>query len=436
MANHTIAGHCLGGRDRRSGNRSRLGGVVALLLLLAGVAKADEAWFEAVREALTVSSGDARMRARLSGTLELEGYEFSQPAPGLIGSSGSALFSPRLTTFLDAQAGDRVYAFAQARADRGFDPGRRPMRGRLDEYAIRFTPWSDGRLNVQVGKFATVVGSWVVRHGAWENPFVTAPLAYDHLTGIWDAEAVDTVATLLMWAHVRPSPPPGTPATDKPLRLPILWGPSYVTGAAVSGELGRITYAFEAKDASVSSRPRLWDAAAFQWRHPTLAARIGYRPNAMWNVGVSAARGTYLEKAAGPTLAPGRGRGDYREELLAQDVSFAWHHWQVWAEAFEARFTIPGVGDAETFSYYVEAKYKFTAQFAGAVRWNEQRFSHMDDGAGGRVRWGANVRRLEVGPIYRLSANLQLKVQYSWQWEDSGPGERGHVFATQLTVRF
>lgn len=412
----------------------RVVGCAALTWMVS--AQGSEAWFDRLAEALTVSTPEGALRARLSGTLDLEGYGFTQPAPGLIGSPGDALFSPRLTTFVDAQWGQHVYAFVQHRVDRGFDPGRRRLRGRIDEYALRLIPWPEVRFNVQVGQFATIVGNWVARHGSWDNPFVTAPLAYEHLTGMWDGAAVDSVATLLEWSHVRPRLPAGTPARDKPLRLPVLWGPAYVTGVAVAGERGRMAWALEAKDASLSSRPRLWGYDAFQWRHPTLAARLGYRPNAMWNLGVSVSRGTYLEEAATPTLAPGTRLGDYRQEVIAHDVAFAWHHLQLWAELFAVRFTIPRVGDAELASYYVEAKYKFTPQFAGAARWNEQLYGRMTDVGGGRVRWGANVRRLDVGPLYRLSAHAQLKIQYSVQHQEGEAREFGHVLAAQLTVRF
>src|SRR5919108_6668488 len=72
--------------------------------------------------ALTLSAFEDKMRARLSGTLDLEFYNFQQPAPGLIDSKSDNLFNPRLTLFLDAQAGSQFYFFAQARLDRGFDP--------------------------------------------------------------------------------------------------------------------------------------------------------------------------------------------------------------------------------------------------------------------------------------------------------------------------
>src|SRR4051812_27652463 len=171
------------------GWRARCRGVGAGLALLAAavVARGAEDVFDRIEDALTVSAADTRMRFRLSGTMDLEGYSFSQPAPMLVRARGHALFAPRLTTFLDAQLGPAVYLFAQARADRGFDPSNNPVRTRLDEYALRYSPWRDGRFNLQVGKFAMVVGNWTGRHGSWANPFITAPLPYEHLTGMWDS---------------------------------------------------------------------------------------------------------------------------------------------------------------------------------------------------------------------------------------------------------
>src|SRR4030095_13102040 len=102
--------------------------------------------------ALTISAFQDNLRARLSGTLDLEIYHFEQPPPGLIDSSIETLFNPRLTLFLDAQVGSHIYFFSQSRLDRGFDPSDSGAQIRLDEYALRVTPWDDGRLTVQIGK--------------------------------------------------------------------------------------------------------------------------------------------------------------------------------------------------------------------------------------------------------------------------------------------
>jgi len=414
----------------------RLRAIALLCSALAVPAPGAEDFFDRLDESLTTSAFHDALRARLSGTLDLEGYTFDGTAPGLIYTPGKSLFSPRLTLFLDAQAGAHVYAFVQARVDRGFDPGVGGLRLRPDEYAVRVTPWDSGIFSFQVGKFATIVGNWAPRHASWDNPFVTAPLPYENVTGLWDSVAVRSIGTLLTWSHMRPNPYRGNEYADKHQRVPVIWGPGYARGVAVFGRLGKITYAAELKNAPLSSRPETWDEDGEQWRHPAVSGRLGYGPNAMWNFGVSASAGSYLRPRAGPTLAAGHGRGEYREVVMGQDAGFAWHHWQVWAEAYEARFEIPTVGEVRTLAGYAEARYKFTPQFFGALRWNRQLFSTVPDGTGGFVRWGRDLWRIDLAPGYRFSAHTQLKLQYSLQHEDRAARHLSHTLAAQFTVRF
>jgi hypothetical protein len=358
------------------------------------------------------------------------------PAPGLIYTDSSELFAPRLSVFLDAQCGSVFYFFAQARADRGFDPsGDGATRVRLDEYALRFSPGHTRYLNVQLGKFATIVGNWTARHASWANPFITAPLPYENLTGIWDAEALRSSSVLLQWSHIRPGLPASITEVEKDLRLPIVWGPSYTTGAAVSGEVGKFRYAADLKFGSLSSRPETWEHPAEQWHHPTVSVRLGYRPSPTWHMGFSASTGPYLREEAESSIRAGRSRGDYRQVVLAHDISFAWHHWQVWGEIYAARYEIPAVANADTLAYYVEAKYKFTPQFFGAVRWNEQLFGSVPE-RGRLTRWGHNVARVDFAPGYRFTPHTQLKFQYSLQGDEGGARDYTRMLAAQFTVRF
>ncbi len=406
-----------------------------LLFCVALSVNAQDEFFDRLRETLTFSANEGRVRARVSGLLDLEAYDLRQPAPGVIDTKDRRLFSPRLTTFLDAQLGPRTYAFAQVRVDRGFDPEDSGLRVRLDEYALRLAPWGGRHLNLQLGKFATVIGNWVNRHGAWTDPFVTAPLPYDNLTPLWDTQAVPASATLLRWAHVRPGLQPTTFAVEKDRRFPIVWGPSYAIGAAASGEIGHFRYATEAKLGSLSSRPDAWPHAAEQINHPTVSVRLGYRPNPMWDFGVSASDGVYLREYAGVTVPAGLSRANYRQRVIAQDVAFAWRHVQVWAEIFASRFEIPGIGDGDTIAGYAEVRYKFTPQFSGAVRWGRQ-FYGLISNAGEFVRWGRETSRIDLAPAFRFSSHLQLKLHYSLQRGDSGARGGSRTLATQLTVRF
>lgn len=383
-----------------------------------------QVFLDQVGEALSLSAFDDRLRARFSGTLDLEFYRFDQPPPGLIDADGHTLFNPRLTIFFDAQIGANVYFFSQARLDRGFDPTDEGAEIRLDEYAIRVTPWEDGRLSVQVGKFAAVVGNWMQRHLSWDNPFVTAPVAYENVTVIEDFTA----------------PPLGY--LDGDLRdekyeyLPIIWGPSYASGLSVAGRFGKFEYAAEIKNASLSSRPESWDVTQIGFEHPTINARLGFRPNQMWNFGVSASDGPYFRPEAERTLPLGRDIGDYHQRVIGQDVSFAWRHFQLWAEFFQSRFEVPLVGDADAFTYYIEAKYKITPQLYAALRWNQQFFSDVRGQYGDPIPWGHDLSRIDVAVGYRFTEHTQLKVQYNLEKFEGMDRDYGHTLATQLTVRF
>jgi len=361
---------------------------------------------------LTISGFQDNFRARLSGTVDLEFYNFQQPAPGLIDSNIDNLFNYRLTLFLDAQVGSQVYFFAQA--------------VRLDEYALRITPWQDGRFTLQVGQFATVVGNWVPRHLPWDNPFINAPLVYENVTAIQDKYAPYSPLYFIYSPYFE----------GKYAFNPVIWGPSYASGISVSGRLGHFDYAVEMKNASLSSRPESWYITENGFENPTFSGRVGFRPNEAWNLGFSASEGPYFRREAEPTLPPGRDISDYREFVLGQDVSFAWHHLQLWAEFYEARFQVPNVGDADTFAYYVEAKYKFTPQLFGAVRWNQLLFNTINDGYGGKERWSPDLGRIDVAATYRLTTHAQIKLQYSFQHETSAPFHDNHLVAAQFTVRF
>jgi len=398
---------------------------VFLVACTAQAAEFDD-FFDRLDSALTVSAFQNNFRARLSGTLDLEYYHFEQPSPGLIDSTIDNFFNPRLTLFLDAQLGSHIYFFTQSRLDRGFDPRDQGAQIRLDEYAVRVTPRDDNRFNFQIGKFATVVGTWVPRHLSWDNPFISAPLVYENVTAVGDKSApaspVDFISRFDGGKYAFNS---------------VIWGPNYASGLSISGRVGQFDYAAEMKNTSLSSRPESWSVTAIDFDQPTFSGRVGFRPNEMWNFGLSASEGAYFRPEAESTLPRGRDLGDYRELVLGQDASFAWRHLQVWAEFYEARFDVPRVGDADTFAYYIEAKYKFAPQFFAALRWNQQLFGQVEAGRLGQMQWGHDLGRIDLAAGYRPTAHTQLKLQYSFQQETSGsPEMNNNLFALQFTVRF
>jgi len=396
-----------------------------VFLLIIRVAKADDDFIDSLDDNLKFSAENGYVTGRISGLLDIEEYYVQQPAPGFIYEDHSFLFNPRLTLNLDMQLGPQLYLFAQSRADRGYDPADEGPEIHADQYALRYTPWEDGRANLQIGKFATVVGSWSRRHDSWESPFITAPLLYENETSIWDTEAANSGGTLNFWT---------TSAKDQ--RLPIIWGADYGSGLSTFGSIGKFDYAAEIKNSAISSRPDSWSVTTVGFDHPTYSGRLGWRPDEEWNLGVSSSVGSYLKRVATNTLAPGEGLGDYREITIAQEASFAWHHWQIWAECYETRFQIPTVGNADTVAYYIEAKYKFSPEFFAALRWNQQFFNTIPSGMGGDTTWGSDVGRIDAAFTYRFTPHMQAKIQYSFLDQDIPIRTQQHFVAAQFTVRF
>jgi hypothetical protein len=415
------------------------GMMIAGLLAMACAARADD-WLDQLDESMRVSFFKGTITANVSGLMDMEGYYTEQPNLGLISNGGSFLFNPRLTIYLDVQITPAIYISAEARVDRGFDPSNENLEARFDEYAISYKPLSYVPVSIQAGKFASVVGTYSERYDSWDNPFINAPLPYENLTSVNDKMAPASPEYFVDWRHA---------GADSYNQLPIMWGPSYASGFALFAEVGEtIDLSAEVKNASISSRPESWDFDSNFLRYPTWSGHADWKPSPTWQFGVSGSVGPYLQPGTtveasdddeGASFPKGKGIGDYDQETIAEDVTYAWRHWQIWAEFFETRFEVPNVGDADTFAYYLEAKYKFTPQLFAALRWNQQLFSKVpsdDNDPGEMDQWGNDIWRIDAAVTYRWTPRIQTKLQYSFTDQSNGLREDEHLVAGQFTVKY
>jgi hypothetical protein len=409
--------------------------LLAGLLLLARAARADDDWLDSLDDALRASAFGGNVTAEITGLLDLEGYSIQQPALGLYTEGGNALFAPRLTLNLDAQITPAIYAFAEVRVDRGFDPADRNLEARFDSYAISYQPWHDLPVQIQAGKFASVVGTYAERYDSWSNPFINAPLPYENRTGVFGDSAPNSAEQFSYERH----------ATDDAYgRVPIMWGPSYASGVAMFGQIGQLSLSAEVKNASLSSPPDAWDLNSHGLSHPTWSGHAYWQPSPAWRFGMSGSVGPYFRPGTSgygysgsqPVFPSGKGFDDYDESTITQDVTFAWRHWQLWAECFETRFDVPEVGNADTLAYYVEGKYKFTPQLFAALRWNQQLFSTVPVNEYESGKWGSDTWRIDAAITYRWTPRIQTKLQYSFTDQTQIGRQQEHLVAGQITVRF
>lgn len=397
---------------------------LALAFALLAAELAAQMPLEWLDQHLTLSSADAEWRADVSGLLDLEAYLPEQQALGLLETDDEVFFNPRLTLMLDLQMSSHWRAHAQMRADRGFDPGFAPDgQTRLDEYFVEWKPLASDALNFRTGKFATAFGAWTSRRLSWDNPFVTAPAAYSDMLPITDR----TAAPAAGFANRRNVP------ENRQTWVPILWGPSYASGASVFGRTQHFDYAVEVKNASISSRPEAWDVVQNGWDATTFTGRLGWRPAPEWTLGTSFSHGPYLLEEAEPTLTRGQDYRDYDQTTFGLDAGYAHGPWQLWGELMTSTFEVPNVGEVHVVSGFLEARRRLGARTWAAARWNQSWFGNLP---GTSREWDRDGWRLDLAIGHRLSRNLQAKLQYSLAERTGHDQEGDHLLAAQVTLRF
>jgi hypothetical protein len=394
----------------------------------AGLAAQEMPWLNKLDDALSYESPNGFWRADLSGLADLEGYYTDQPPAGLIFYKKDFILNPRLSLYLENQLGEHIYSMLQVRLDRGFDPGTHPHGdARFDEYFLRYTPFNDGRLNIQAGKFATLYGNFVPRHDSWHNPFITAPLMYENLLAITDKNAPSSRAIFMNRKNIQ---------TPRSIWVPWIWGPSYALGGAVFGSMDRWEYGVEVKHAGLASRPYAWDPTHVGFENPNYTGRLAYKPNASWTLGASASFGPYLLPSAEPTLPAGKEISDFNQLTVGPDISFAWRKFELWSEAYYGYFDVPLAGRAESGGYYLEAKQKLDEHWYVGLRWNQQFFGSVENVFGQQEQWDNNNWRIEPVVGYRLNRHLQVKLQYGFSHQQGSIQEGEQMVATQLTLKF
>ena len=363
---------------------------------------------------------------QLSVLADLTAYAADQPPPGLLFDADGSFLQPRLGLLLDAGAGPRLTGHLQLQLDRGFDPGRK-RRGdvRFDEYYVQANVIDAARMQLRVGKFATAFGGWVNRHRSSDNPLISAPVAYEDMTTITDQVLPGTVGGFVNRRNI---------AEIKHAWVPVVWGPSYATGASVSGGFSDFDLVVEVKNAAISSRPETWDAVAEGFTSdPTMTGRLAWHPRPEWTLGMSHSRGPYLQDTTRRLLPADKDVNDFDQTTTAIDLTFERRQLQLWAEIMCSSFEVPRVGDAELLTAFVEVRYKIAPRWWLAGRWNRSIFDEVRNST---RSWDRHLTRIDVGLGFRQDANLLFKLEYNRGQQSGGDVNGRDQVAVQAVLAF
>jgi len=410
-----------------------------------------ESFLERLRDFQSFGTEDGQISFNADVWLTLDYMVFSTPPPGFIQTTNGQIFAPTLSGLFTLDISKHLEFVFLGLVNRGFDPTETSVQSQPAEYYTQLTPFDTPVLNFKGGKFQTAFGQWTNRHFSTQNSLINAPMMYGQMTSVTDGNDGASIApTTSSLVRRKTSAVPVPPVTKW---IPIVWGPSYASGFQLNGTVGtlqQLDWAFEMKNASLSSRPQEWDLWNRGFNYPTFTGRAGYRPDAAWNIGVSGSSGSYISQAAydrfSTTSKAGSSIGESRQNVVGTDISYAHGPIELWSEFAWSQYEVPdakagkAVGNIGAYSYFIESKWKFMPQFWLSGRWNQQMYSNVTPatgpGAGSETSWYNNLWRADACLGFKINRFTQFKVQYSYTEEEGTVDPGQNLFAVELVIQF
>jgi class 3 adenylate cyclase len=373
---------------------------------------------------LRYQSPSGRFQIDLSGRLDIEGY-FPQEDPPWVIPSTDPFVAGRLRLFTDVFAGERLYALVEIRGDRGERPQDGPVQARVEQAFIRVALPLPARLQLQVGKFASPVGSYPERHHTPGDPLIRPPILYDHHTVI-DVRSVPAAKLgFFDWKNDPIRRPAGTP---------VIWGVPYPWGAALAGGVGKLDLRVALTSTAPSSPPETWDFNDVDFDRPSIVFAAGYPVVPELRLNGYYSRGPFLQELRAGTLPAGTELSDFLQTVWGGEAVFARGPATLRAEAFTNQWELPNIpDDVRDLSYSVEAAYKLTAGLFAAARFGEIRFNELSELPGVRPAedWDHDIRRIQLGAGYRFLRNTEFRVEYLFSRTAGANDPQDDLFSLQ-----
>jgi hypothetical protein len=357
---------------------------------------------------------------------------FAPPDPGFFNYTSyefSALRNVRLGVSAEVRANDRLQVLAEVRLDQGRV---------LEAYGlfVRVRPWPRRRFDVQAGRIPPTFGAMSRTAYGSSNLLIGQPLAYQYLTSL-RPDALPATTTDLLRMRGRgwlSSFPIGhtTPAPGLPLVNTSRWD----TGVQAHGATNRIEWRGSISAGSLSD-PRFRDNNGGR----QVAGRIVARPLAALALGLSAARGAWLNRSIDDArTAPGAGDRAHQVAFGA-DVEFSAGPLLLRSEGIRSTWRLPWMPTLRleeplvATAMLLEGRYKVAPGLYVAARGDRLDFSRIPSAAGWQT-WDAVTWRVEAGAGYSITRNIQLKGSWQRNHREGGRVRRDSLVTGQVLYWF
>ena len=298
-------------------------------------------------------------------------------------------------------------------------------------YALyaRLRPWAQRAFDINAGRVPPTFGAFTSRSYASDNLLIGYPLAYQYLISL-HPDAVPANADELLRMRGRgwlsnfslgnAAPERGVPLVsafrwDTGVQIHSGWTWADATAALTTGSL---------------SNPLVSDDN----NGKQLAGRMAFHPEAGLLIGVSAARGQFLSRAAAHSAGVESDRS--HQTAIGADAEYSRAHYLIRAEAVRSTWTMPTITEPLVATGgWVEGRYKIHPRWYAAARFDHLTFSSIT-AVSRTAEWEAPVTRLEFGGGYLLQRNLQVKASFQRNTRAGGRVTHLKIGAAQLVFWF
>jgi hypothetical protein len=373
---------------------------------------------------ISIAGGHVVLGAEVTAT-------FAPEDPGFFNYTSyefSALRNFRIGVAAEIRANDRLQVLGEVR----FDQGRV-----VEAYGlfVRVRPWPKRRFDIQAGRIPPTFGAMTRTAYGSSNLLIGQPLAYQYLTSIRPDSLPATPDGLLRmrargwlsnFALGDLAPGPG---------LPLVNTSEWDTGVQAHGIKGMIDWTAAVTAGSLSD-PRFHDNNTGR----QFAGRAVVRPIASTVIGVSAARGAWVNRSLEEQLA-GADAATSHQVGIGADMEYSAGPLLVRGEAIRSTWQMPSyasLGIREplvAISSLIEGRYKIAAGLYVAMRGDRLDFSKIR-GTAGLAEWDARIWRFETGLGYSVTRNVTVKGAWQKNGRDGGRVRKDALFAGQVVYWF
>jgi hypothetical protein len=300
---------------------------------------------------------------------------------------------------------------------------------------LRARPFAGVPFDVQAGRIPPTFGAFGRRVYSTDNLLIGYPLAYQYLVSIRPDAIPATTDELLAMRARGWSSSFSVGSRESATGVPLVNGFRWDTGVAVRLGTDRAQAAAAITNGSLSV-PRVNDNNGGK----QVSARFQAQPVFGLIVGVSGARGAWLNRDVEARVAPGQSDAQH---ALGFDAEYSRGYWLVRGEVVRSTWNVPGVASAAGAMHLVatagwlEGRYRLTPRFYVAGRAERLGFSRIRSAATGADRdWEAPVSRFEVGGGMYVQRNVIARISLQSNHRDGGRVRDLTVLAAQVLLWF